>query len=188
MSLSINRQLAYFITTILFLFNNYALAKPIAHSMTVSTSIDKSAFFNGDISIKFKDEILYPEINKDTDEIMPVMTQVYVEATLLNDSSSKQVNHAITLTRNVSQCYKFNEQGIKTGIDDITDNDRKEFTTVYLDGIILKDNMPLVLHFQNKNTDENFSSLYEFKLKFGKIPNEAISCSGDIQLMVGFDL
>ncbi|ARO98824.1 hypothetical protein K08M3_18870 [Vibrio alginolyticus] len=176
---------------VLLLFFNAAFASPIAKQMTVKTVLDKNQFFDGEISLYFKDKLVYTEIDKNTNNLRSIKTKVYVESKFLSlESDNSLIHHSISLTKNESRCYRTNEIGqreliVDSGLDSSYKN---EMANIYLSGNELKLGESIKFEHKNNENDISYIDDYDFRIDFSAMPLEALFCEGDVQLTVGFDL
>lgn len=159
---------------------NGVLAKPISHLMTVRTNLDKNQFFDGQISISFKDKILNTEVSKDN-KIHPVKTKVYVYSQLSTPASQ---NYSIFLNENKTTCIDQNEESIS---DDFF-NDSEKIAKVFLNSELLMINQAMKFDVERVDGVSNYIDEYDFRLEFSGNPDNTVKCEGLIELMVGFEL
>ncbi|MDT3309302.1 hypothetical protein [Shewanella vaxholmensis] len=164
-------------------------AAALSRSMTVITTLNKNAFFDGELNIQFKDERLYPVFDKKLKTLADTGTVLYVTSTLQDTIDNANVLHLLTLTQNSSICYEYDEAGESKPIpsDGSSYNYQSDLVSVLVDGQPLKAKEPLSLSFDS--FDENGkSATHDFLLHFNELPVNANKCEGDVAVMVEFDI
>ncbi|MDO6708804.1 hypothetical protein [Photobacterium sp. 1_MG-2023] len=177
------------ITTLISMISAESYCGPIAHPMTVTTQIDKNKFFGGEINVTFTENNLIPKFNKDSYSLKDIHTQLAISTNIPNDDSSRLIQHTITLTKNDSYCYRFNDVGNLVLIDEVEASYpyQSEMVNIFIDSYELDMNTPRTLPFNDMGKDY-LQADYKFTLKFNRLPLNVNKCEGEIQVMVEFDL
>ncbi|MGL6151267.1 MAG: hypothetical protein ACRC1N_08795 [Aeromonas sobria] len=172
-----------------FVFCSLGHAAALARSMTVTTSLDKNAFFDGELNIQFKDDRLYPVFDKTLKTLADTGTLLYITSTLPDTIDNANVQHLLTLTQNSSICYEYDDNGDSRPIpnDGSTYNYQRDLVDVIVDGRPLTMTESLSLPFDSVGYNGK-SATHDFMLHFNSLPENANKCEGDVAVMVEFDL
>lgn len=166
----------------------FSNAEPISKSMTVTTQIDRNDFFSGDINIHFSEDNLVAEYNEETKTFRDLHTSLIVESTMPSRDDNT-IQHVVSLTKNLSTCSTFNDEGELELIPDegVNASYSTDLVDVFIEQQPLTEEVPVVLPFSS-NESEFKQAVHDFSLTFGELPSGASRCSGEIEVMVEFDL